>query len=72
MSSLKIGIVFPNEFKQVAHYIRLKRLVESEEYLVAWYTNGKFDDAKSYYTTDYQDAKDTFISMQQSVFFANR
>lgn len=44
---------------------KLKRKVETDEWMAAAYINGKFDDDKTYYTDDKQDAMDTLKDLQK-------
>lgn len=64
-----MSVTYPS--KRAPNYIVIKRKLSTDEYVVAWYTNGKFDDAKSYYTGDKHDASDTFKHMQADVDKAN-
>jgi hypothetical protein len=43
---------------------KLRRKSETNEWVVAAYVNGKFNDEKSYYTDDKQDAIKTMKMMQ--------
>ena len=43
----------------------LKRKSATNEWVVAWYENGKYSEKKSYYTNDKQDAIDTMASMKR-------
>lgn len=63
--------VYPANYAEVPHYIRIKRNFQTEEYMVAWFSNGKFNDDKTYYTDDLGDAYDTFKAMQPQVDNAN-
>ena len=40
------------------------KVPETDEYKVRWMENGKYSEAKSYYTNDYQDALDTLRAME--------
>ena len=64
--------VYPPNFREVPNYIRLKKKPETKEILVAWFTGGKFNDNKSYYTNDIKDAVDTFNGMKHVVDIANK
>lgn len=63
--------VYPENFKEVSNYIRIKNSKSSDEFIVAWFINGKFNDDKSYYTTDLSDAYDTLNAMKPEVDAAN-
>lgn len=41
--------------------INIQRLVETDEYRVSWYIDGKYDEAKSSYTTTKEDAVGTLL-----------
>jgi hypothetical protein len=43
----------------------LKRKAETDEWVVAWYENGKYSEAKTYYTNDKQDAIDTMAFLKK-------
>jgi hypothetical protein len=53
------------ESKRMKIEYRLKRKVETNEWIVAAYVDGKFDDDKSYYTDDKQDAIDTMADLKK-------
>ena len=59
--------VYPSNFKSVGNYIRIKKSNVPGEYMVAWYTQGKFNDDKTYYTDDLTDAYSTFVAMKPNV-----
>jgi hypothetical protein len=63
--------VYPENFKSVPNYIRIKKSGVPNEIVVAWYSNGKFNDSNSYYTNDIKDAVDTFKVMQRQVDVSN-
>jgi hypothetical protein len=44
--------------------LRLKRSFMPDEWTVAWYQGRNYDEDKSYYTPDRQDALDTLRSME--------
>lgn len=67
---LKKGI-YPTDFKTAPNYIRIKKSNIPGEFVVAWFTNGRFNDNKSYYTNDLADAYKTFKAMQPQVDVAN-
>ena len=51
--------------KKIITY-KLKRKSETDEWMVAAYVNGKFNEAKTYYTDDKEDAQATLKHMQEN------
>lgn len=66
-----ISGIYPSEFESVKNYIRIKESGVGGEFVVAWFSNGKFNDDKSYYTDDLRDAVNTFNAMKKQVDAAN-
>ncbi len=46
------------------HTLKLRRKSETNEWVVRWYVNGKYDEGKTYYTDDKQDAVNTMKHLQ--------
>lgn len=67
----KQKFVYPENFKTVKNYIRILKKVETNEFVVYWYENGKKNEDKSYFTDALDDAWATFNFMKTSVDEAN-
>lgn len=65
-NNLKLS-VYPKNYKSVVNYIRIKKSNIPDEFIVAWYINGKFNDDNSYYTNDLKDAFFTFNTLKKYV-----
>ena len=39
--------------------LKIKRLPETDEWRVEWWEDGMYDEDKTYYTDDYEDARGT-------------
>jgi hypothetical protein len=63
--------VYPANYTEVSHYIRIRKKPSTGEFMVAWFSNGRFNGDKTYYTDDIGDAYDTFKAMQPQVDNAN-
>ena len=67
----KQKFVYPENFKKAKNYIRVTKIQSTNEFAVYWFTNGKKDEKKCYYTNDSADAWNTFAVMKMSVDLAN-
>ncbi len=63
--------VYPEDFRNAKNYIRASKLPNNDEFIVAWYENGRLNEDKSYFTDDAGDAWKTFTAMKPSVDRAN-
>ncbi|MDD4976766.1 MAG: hypothetical protein PHY93_20590, partial [Bacteriovorax sp.] len=63
--------VYPDPIENVKNYIRVVRKPDTDEFVVRWYENGKFNEDKSYFTDDAADAWNTFALMKMQVDKAN-
>lgn len=69
--SKKQLFIYPENFRAAKNYIRISKKRDTDEFVVAWFTNGQRNEPKCYYTNDAIDAWNTFALTKMEVDAAN-